>query len=77
MRPIPEIEGVGDGASLLWIGNWMAEYANYIFALGGGSGLKGETLGNKSKWICDGVAVHMFDIDTLPVDVSWQYCRVR
>ena len=118
MHPIPEIEGVGDGASLLWIGNWMAEYANYIFALGGGSGLKGETLGNKSytycitedewnelgqipcpvgeyvgnrlgfaeghiyywqgtpknktKWICDGDAFHMFDIDTPPVDVSWQ-----
>jgi hypothetical protein len=52
MHPIPEIEGVGDGASLLWIGNWMAEYANYIFALGGGSGLKGETLGNKSYTYC-------------------------
>ena len=31
--PIPESEGVGDGASLLWI----SEYPDYIFALGGGS----------------------------------------
>jgi hypothetical protein len=57
MRPIPEIEGVGDGASLLWIGNWVEEYANYIFALGGGSGLTGEppgneTPGNKSYTYC-------------------------
>jgi hypothetical protein len=57
MHPIPEIEGVGDGASLLWIGNWMDDYANYIFALGGGSGLTGEppgeeTPGNNSYTYC-------------------------
>jgi len=34
--PIPESEGVGDGASLLWI----SEYPDYIFALGGGSCLE-------------------------------------
>ena len=28
--------GVGDGGSLLWIGNWIEECANYIYALGGG-----------------------------------------
>lgn len=33
MNPIPETEGVGDGASLLWID----EYPDIIFALGGGS----------------------------------------
>ncbi len=37
MADIPEGScGVGDGGSLLWIGNWVEEYANYIFALGGG-----------------------------------------
>jgi len=45
MRPIPEIEGVGDGGSLLWIGNWLNECSDYIFALGGGSGVEGEAPG--------------------------------
>ena len=36
MSSIPEIEGVGDGGSLLWIN----EYPDYIFALGGGSCLE-------------------------------------
>ena len=36
MYPIPESEGVGDGASLLWVD----EYPGYIFALGGGSCLE-------------------------------------
>ena len=36
MSPMPEIEGVGDGASLLWIGDQISEYDDYIFALGGG-----------------------------------------
>jgi len=40
MRPIPESGGVGDGASLLGIGNWLSEYNDYIFALGGGSCLE-------------------------------------
>jgi hypothetical protein len=31
MNPIPESGGVGDGASLLWTG----EYSDYVFALGG------------------------------------------
>ena len=37
MADIPEGScGAGDGGSLLWIENWVEEYANYIFALGGG-----------------------------------------
>jgi hypothetical protein len=40
LSPIPENEGVGDGASLLWIGNWLSDYNDYIFALGGGSCLE-------------------------------------
>ena len=36
MASIPEIEGVGDGGSLLWSG----DYPDYIFALGGGSCLE-------------------------------------
>lgn len=40
LSSIPESEGVGDGASLLWIGNWLSEYSDYIFALGGGSCLE-------------------------------------
>ena len=36
MEDIPESEGVGDGASLLWVD----EYPGYIFALGGGSCLE-------------------------------------
>ena len=53
MRPLLlEREGVGDGASLLWIGNWLCEYNDYIFALGGGSGIKGEAPGNKSYIYC-------------------------
>lgn len=37
-----EVEGIGDGGSLLWIGDWMPNYNDYIFALGGASGLKDE-----------------------------------
>ena len=36
LSPIPEENGVGDGASLLWIGYWNKCYKNRIFALGGG-----------------------------------------
>lgn len=36
LSPIPEPNGVGDGASLLWIGNRLPEMSDYIFALGGG-----------------------------------------
>ena len=36
MNPIPEIEGVGDGASLLWVGDRISKYHNTIFAFGGG-----------------------------------------
>ena len=35
-NPLPQSNGVGDGASLLYIGNWMSEHANHIFAFGGG-----------------------------------------
>ena len=38
--PVPTNEGVGDGASLLWIGNWMSSYSDYIYALEGGSVLE-------------------------------------
>ncbi len=37
MSDIPDSDGVGDGASLLWIGNWMDKYSDCIFAIGGGS----------------------------------------
>ncbi|MEA2032545.1 MAG: hypothetical protein U9N41_03050 [Euryarchaeota archaeon] len=40
LSPIPESEGVGDGASLIRIGNWSNECSDYIFALGGGSCLE-------------------------------------
>ena len=40
LSAIPESEGVGDGASLLWIGDWFSEYRDCIFALGGGSCLE-------------------------------------
>ena len=42
LAPIPEMDstggsaGVGDGASLLWIGGWDDTKADYIYALGGG-----------------------------------------
>ena len=36
MSDIPESEGIGDGGSLLYIGDWMGEHADHIFALGGG-----------------------------------------
>ena len=36
MSDIPESEGVGDGGSLLYIGDWASEHEDYIFALGGG-----------------------------------------
>jgi len=35
-NPIPQSNGVGDGGSLLYIGDWMSEHANHIFAFGGG-----------------------------------------
>jgi hypothetical protein len=34
--PIPDSGGVGDGGSLLWIGNLVPGQADYIYALGGG-----------------------------------------
>ncbi len=37
MADIPDAGGVGDGGSLLWIGSWMPEYSDFIYALGGGS----------------------------------------
>lgn len=37
MADIPEEGGVGDGGSLLWIGNWPPGHSDYIYALGGGS----------------------------------------
>ena len=37
MSDIPESDGVGDGASLLWIGNWLDTCSDCIFAIGGGS----------------------------------------
>jgi len=37
MSDIPEIDGVGDGGSLLYIGDWMGEHDDHIFALGGGA----------------------------------------
>jgi len=35
MSPIPVSGGVGDGASLLWVGSWLLEYSNQVFALAG------------------------------------------
>jgi hypothetical protein len=37
MADIPEAGGVGDGGSLIWVGNWLPEHSDYIYALGGGS----------------------------------------
>jgi hypothetical protein len=37
MADIPEAGGVGDGGSLIWVGNWLPEHGDYIYALGGGS----------------------------------------
>jgi len=37
MSPLPDPGGVADGASVLWVGSWMVEYSDYIFALGGGT----------------------------------------
>ncbi len=37
MTEIPDEGGIGDGGSLLWIGNWLPSQAGYIYALGGGS----------------------------------------
>ena len=36
MSDIPESEGIGDGGSLLYIGDQMSEHSDFIFALGGG-----------------------------------------
>ena len=36
MSDIPESDGIGDGGSLLYIGDWMSEHDDHIFALGGG-----------------------------------------
>jgi hypothetical protein len=37
LAPIPDPGGVGDGGSLLWIGNFEPEQRDYIYALGGRS----------------------------------------
>jgi len=36
---IPDLGGVGDGASLLWVGRWVPEATRYVFALGGSAGI--------------------------------------
>ena len=36
MNDIPESEGIGDGGSLLYIGDQMSGHSDFIFALGGG-----------------------------------------
>ena len=36
LSDLPDPAGVGDGASLLWIGYWVPQLAPYVFALGGG-----------------------------------------
>ncbi|MCD6456119.1 MAG: hypothetical protein J7K81_04955, partial [Methanophagales archaeon] len=70
MRPINESEGVGDGGSLLWIGNWLSEYRDYIFALGGGSGIKGEEPGNKSY--CYSISRDMWkELEPIPCPIGW------
>lgn len=33
---IPATGGVGDGGSLIWVGNWLPSQSNYIYALAGG-----------------------------------------
>ena len=33
----PETGGVGDGASLVWVGGWLPGQSDYLYALGGGS----------------------------------------
>ncbi len=37
MENIPEEGGVGDGGSMIWVGNWLPEHSDYIYGLGGGS----------------------------------------
>lgn len=44
MEDIPEAGGVGDGGSLLWVGNWLPTQSDYIYALSGNDYL--ETPGN-------------------------------
>jgi VCBS repeat-containing protein len=34
-EPIPDGGGVGDGGSLIWIGTWAGNQADYLYALGG------------------------------------------
>ncbi len=70
MQPINESEGVGDGGSLLWIGNWLSEYSDYIFALGGGSGIKGEEPRNKSY--CYSISRDMWkELEPIPCPIGW------
>lgn len=40
LASLPAIEGVGDGGSLLWIGEQLPQYQDYIFALSGGAVLE-------------------------------------
>ena len=37
LADIPDPDGVGDGASLLWVGSWRPGDADYIYALSGNS----------------------------------------
>jgi len=37
LPPLPAAGGVGDGGSLLWFGDQLAQYQDYIFALSGGT----------------------------------------
>jgi hypothetical protein len=40
LEPIPATSGVGDGGSLLWLGNWQDQKRDMLYALPGGSALE-------------------------------------
>ena len=67
---VPESKGIGDGGSLLWIGNWLNEYSGYIFALGGGSGVEGEASGNEFYSYCI-LQDTWNELESIPCPIGW------
>jgi len=71
---IPAIEGVGDGASLLWIGNWIDDYSGYIFALSGNDVEENPNYG----FYCYSISGnYWWELDPLPYSVgNYTGCRL-
>jgi len=65
---IPDPGGIGDGASLLWIGQWIPDCQACLFALGGGSAIEDPGYG---FYVFDTSREEWTTLDPLPCPVGY------